>query len=209
MRKQLLRFALSFLITVSAVAAPPVGVSGMFTTARSSGDNRLLEEPVPVDLAISSGAGFAVSGDVELSRRFAVELRHDRVSPDVSLRAGGFSLNAGSLDMALTSLSVLVNFAPDSRLQPYAGVGAVYATFGDIDAPLIGSVIGDDELTLDPEFGASLAAGLRGRLTDRISLFGDLRYFPVEVAIERSDSFPVDVDLNPLVIAVGVRVGVR
>lgn len=200
--------SLALLLAASLHAETAVHLTGFVAGVRSTGENRILDDPFPVDLVISSGPGFGGSTDVSLGRTFAAEVRIERLQPEVSLQAGGISLNAGSLDMTVSSFSLLASFQAGERLEPYLGAGAVYATFSNIDAPVIGRFF-DDELEVEPEFGASLAAGVRLRLSDRLALTGDIRYFPVEIAIERSESFPLDVDLNPLVFSAGLRVRVR
>lgn len=202
-------FAFLALLTAASLhAESSVHLTGFVAGVHSTGENQILDDPLPVDLVISSGAGFGGSADLSLGRTFAVELRVERLQPEVSLRAAGISLNAGSLDMTVSSFSLLGSFRAGERLEPYVGAGVVYATFSNIDAPVIGRFF-DEELEVEPEFGASLAAGVRLRLSDRLSLVGDVRYFPVEIAIERSESFPLDVDLNPLVYSVGLRLKVR
>ena len=106
------------------------------------------------------------------------------------------------------TLLLQYHFMPNQRFKPYVGAGLNYTKFLGVKATGTGrSVLGLSNVDLDDSFGFALQIGADYRLNDRWYLNADLKYIDMSTeATANSLLGPVrvDVDIDPLVIGVGV-----
>jgi len=106
------------------------------------------------------------------------------------------------------SLVLQYHFMPRQRFKPYLGVGLNYTTFLDTKAKGTGkSVLGLSNVDLDDSFGLVLQVGADWQINDRWYLNGDLKYIDMDTTATANSALGpvrVDVDIDPLIIGVGV-----
>ena len=106
------------------------------------------------------------------------------------------------------SLIFQYHFNPKQRFKPYLGVGLNYTTFLDTKAKGSGkSVLGMSNVDLDDSFGLVLQVGADWQINDRWYLNGDLKYIDMDTTATANSALgpvSVDVDIDPLIIGVGV-----
>lgn len=113
------------------------------------------------DMSDDEGVGFKIEFDVGQYVDF--EIRGAWLDElGTSTQGEVFQLEAMPVDVGLST-----DFLHDRKVQPFVGGGLSYVF-------LNAKVAGDSVLRTDDEVGYYLVAGLRGSLTERVSLFGEL-----------------------------------
>ena len=102
------------------------------------------------------------------------------------------------------TLSVQWHFLPDSRVQPYVGVGLNYTTFFDTKGR--GALAGAD-LDLGDSWGIAGQVGLDVKLNERWFLNADLRYIDISSKVKVDGQRVGTARIDPWVatVAVGYR----
>lgn len=110
-------------------------------------------------------------------------------SPDVDL---------GSVWLLPPTLTLQYHFAPEGGIRPYLGVGINYTIFYGKDEPT--------GTTVDYEnrFGWALQAGVDIPINDRWAVNLDVKQVFLSTEVTVNGAVKADVDINPLLIGVGV-----
>lgn len=160
------------------------------------------------EIDVATSRGFAVSAELFWSERFSTNLAGTFVNPETILFPSSpppNDVDLGTLGMDIYSVTARYHFAPDSRLSYYAGGGASYFFFGNLE-----DRFGEDlEIEIDPEVALVAEAGMRFRFRERLFLTLNLAYAPVEgeteVVLDRDTglALPATLALDPVVLSVG------
>lgn len=106
------------------------------------------------------------------------------------------------------SLIAQYHFMPRERFKPYLGVGINYTKFVNVKPTSNGrTTLGLSGVDMDSSWGYVLQAGADYRINERWYLNADLKYIDMSTTATASSLLGpvrVDVDVDPLVIGVGV-----
>lgn len=131
------------------------------------------------------------------SKNLAVELILATTKHDVEVEGGG---DLGHVWLLPPTLNLQYHFYAGD-LKPYVGAGVNYTIFYGVDE---GDVAGMD---YENTFGFSLQAGLDYNLNDKWFLNLDIKklFLSTDVEVDTGAGvLPVEVDINPLVVGLGV-----
>jgi outer membrane protein W len=154
------------------------------------------------DLDVESARGFGASAEVFWNEHLSTRLAGTFINPVAVLNPGDVDLNTVSLD--IYSLSARYHFAPRARLSPYAGAGAAYVSFGNLEERFAD----DLEMNLDPEAALLVEAGVRYRFRPRLFFELGVTYMPLEgepivVRNNRNLPLPRTIAFDPLTVSAG------
>ena len=159
------------------------------------------------DLTVSSDTGYGVSLSVFLGR-FATELSLSQVEASLELGAADGAPVATSPRTKIMPITATFqyHFAPDAMIDPYLGVGAMYVITDDLeDVPAAGTTVTEVE---GNDYGYLINAGLSLELTETLGVIIDAKYvpsaIPARVLINTPAGTETNVDLNPLMVSIGV-----
>lgn len=140
-----------------------------------------LEYAVSRNLGVEVLAALPFKHDVELNGAKAATVKH--LPPTVSLNW---------------------HFAPDTKVNPFLGLGVNYTRFFSIDekGPIEGA-----QLNLDASWGLAAHAGLEFSFDPRWSLIADVRWIDIETDAKVNGAKVGTVKIDPLVY--GVAFGYR
>lgn len=206
MKRQLLPALVLALVFAETAAAESSGTIWL-SWLRSTGDNRLLHDSSvgPVDFALRSGVGLSLSGELVFAPRWNLQGMVTYVRPEAIVSAGGFEVELGSVEMIPLSAALQFELVDRAEGTLYASAGVAWVHFGRVEGEVL-DLLDVEEIDLDDGAAYLLGAGGSYVISPRVALAADLRYFPVESAISASEEFPVEIDLNPLIVSVGVRI---
>ena len=128
----------------------------------------------------------------------------------------GVGPTVGGVDVMATNvlpptLTAQYHFAPDGKVRPYVGAGINYSTFFNSKPTSdFVSAAGATKIKMKDSFGWALQAGVDVPLNDRMFLNFDAKYIKIDtkatLTTANLGTQSVKVDLNPIVIGVGVGV---
>jgi len=156
------------------------------------------------NLGFDEDLGYGVSFNHYWTDLISTDFGIQKMSADLSVSGTGVpDTTVGELDVTAFTGTVQFHFLRDRRVNPYVGVGAAYM-LADFDAA---DLEPDDEaVELEDEVTFLVNAGVNVRVTERISLMGDVKYIPWEVGDENEVSDDDEqLDVSPLVLSAGVR----
>lgn len=138
--------------------------------------------------------------------------KHDvkTINSDISAVGGptNYNVDLGSVRLLPPTLTVQYHFNQenDNVFKPYLGAGVNYTIFYDIKA---GNVVKD--IAYENALGYAFQAGFDLMLTDKFFINADIKklFLKTDVTVDASNlapnlSIPAKVDLNPLVLGMGV-----
>ncbi len=201
----MMRSGVSAAFAATLISATPAAADGYYLKAFGGasmlGDSDLSITGVgsEADLGFSSGvlAGAAV-GYAYPGRNVAAEIEwayRSGDSDDGSLAEGG--------DLASTALMLngIWTLGSAGALQPYLGAGIGYITEVDFDVPS-GTAAG--EYSDRGGFAFQLIGGASYPISERASVFGEIRYFDAGSLSLSSDTATLDVDYSTLDLGFGL-----
>lgn len=170
-----------------------------------------IEDPdFDVSLEFESGIGFAASANWFWGDHFSTELMGMVIDVDSSLEIAipgeeEFESELGSFELTPIMFTGQWHFAPDSRIDPYIGIGAAYVMIDDL-AISDESTLEVVNVEIDDEFTFLANAGLGIAFTPGFGMNIDVRYIPLEPAsFAEGDPEELDLELNPIIFSVGLR----
>lgn len=113
---------------------------------------------------------------------------------DISLSGMG---NIGETKHLPPTLSVQWHFLPESRVQPYVGVGLNYTTFFDTKSRV-------GKLKIDDSWGLAAQVGMDIKLNERWFMNADVRYIDISSDVKLNGQRIGKVEVDPWVVTVGV-----
>ena len=147
-----------------------------------------------------------------LTRNWGVELILASSEHDVKAK-GGVLAGLGNIIEARNlppTLTLQYHFMPDSRYQPYAGIGVNYTLFFNEDASssLKGSIVGPKaSVDLDPSIGLALQLGMDVAIDKNWFMNFDVKYIDMETDASISTTagkVKVNVDIDPWIYGIGI-----
>ncbi|HEX8252863.1 MAG TPA: OmpW family outer membrane protein [Thermoanaerobaculia bacterium] len=156
-----------------------------------------------LELEVETTRGFAASAELFLSDRLSTRAAATFINPVAVINPGDIDLNTVSLD--IYSVGARWHFAPASRVSAFAGGGAAYVSFGNLETRFTDDV----ELTLGSTAAFYVEGGARYRVLPRLFVEAGLSYMPLEaktrvVLNERPGlTLPSRVTFNPLTLSAG------
>jgi outer membrane protein W len=162
------------------------------------------------ELEFDSSVGFGVSANWFWMDRFSTELTAMALEADASLETevGIPELDAfdfGTLDMTALMVTFQFHVSPDSTFDPYFGLGAAYVITDDLDSEDL-RLLEIGAIEIDDEFSFVVNAGVGFAITPNFGINLDARYIPLEPAARAiNDPQEVDLELNPLIVSLGLR----
>jgi outer membrane protein len=152
-------------------------------------------------LEVPLGRGFAATAEVFWTESLATHVAATFVNPEAILYVPN-DVDLGTLGMDIVTAEARWHVRPRARFSPYAGAGAAYAIFGNLEERF-----GDDiEADLGPEFTFVAEAGVRYRPMGRVAVELGVSYLPLQPSLDvkRTDvTLPAKLDLDPLIVSIG------
>ncbi|HVS33674.1 MAG TPA: OmpW family outer membrane protein [Thermoanaerobaculia bacterium] len=183
-----------FIIIILAlpVSAADFGIRYLSTYIKDSGK-----------IEVPSSLGFGATAEVIWSRNLSTQLAGTFVQPAAILTSSNTDL--GTIDMDVVSLVMRYRARDGSRFSPFAGAGAAVVFLGDLD-----DRFGNDiEAELETQTSLVVEAGVRSRISPRLTLEAAAMYLPLEPEVrvrrnEGSAAIPPVITLNPIVVSIGI-----
>ena len=151
---------------------------------------------------VKSATSFTINFTYMLTEAWAVEvLAAYPFKHDIELQNG---TKVGSTKQMPPTLSIQYHWAPNSKFQPYVGVGLNYTNF--FSEKSTGPLEGVD-LTLGNSWGLAGDIGADLMLNDKWFLNGSIRFINIETNARLDGDSIGKVDINPWIY--GLHVGVR
>jgi outer membrane protein len=201
--KNIIRFILVLVVSVQAFAqagSSDVGAWVSWTSLKTDFDTEIdLDTELNFDEDMGYGASFNHYWTDLVSTDFGVQ----KMSADLTVSGLGVpKTTVGELDVTALTGTVQLHFLRESRFSPYVGAGAAYM-LADFSANDLEP--DDEQVELDDDVTFLVNAGVNVRMTERISLMGDVKYIPWEVNEENASTDDEALDVSPLIVSAGVR----
>jgi outer membrane protein W len=181
-------------------AAAQMNELGVFISTSQFSNSEIRDGGDVFDIEFDEDMGVGLLYNRFWTNSFSTELAYQRLGADLTVRFQDITAQLGDLDLDVLSATAQFHFARGSILSPYIGAGVAYIS-GDA------GFIDEDELQRadfrnELEFLAN--AGLNIGLGRGFALFLDGKYILYE-ARARGDSSDEAVEINPLIIAGGIK----
>jgi outer membrane protein len=107
------------------------------------------------------------------------------------------------------TLTAQYHFAPEGKVRPYVGAGINYTIFYNEKASnSLTGALGPTNVHMSDSFGWAAQAGVDIELSERVFLNLDVKYIDIDTTATFNTTAAgtqrVDIDLNPLVVGVGL-----
>jgi len=202
MRSYLRKSAVAAVVAMGLGAAAPVTAHeagdwlvkvGVTHVKPKSDNGTVLDGTVGIDVGNSTRPSFSVTymatPNVGIELLGAFPFKHD-------IDAAGLG-NIGSTKHLPPTLSLQWHFLPESRVQPYVGVGLNYTTFFSTKSSL-------GDLDLDDSWGLAAQVGVDIELNKNWFLNADVRYIDIDSKVKLNGQRIGTVRIDPVVATVGV-----
>lgn len=195
------------LIVLSLPLAAQSNEVAVWITAPQVETLRRTDPDVSIERSFEQDAGYAVSVARYWTPHLATELAMNRIQPDANdvmvFRGQTSTFQGPHLDLTAWSATAQWHFAPDATITPYAGAGVAHVS-GDMHYAR--ETPSDTRTEFDSEFTWLANAGLSVRLTRRFAASVDAKYIAYAPDADPHDAIFYRAELNPLILAAGVRV---
>lgn len=173
---------------------------GVFISTSQFEDSEFTDGLDTFDVEFDEDMGYGVSYNRFWFGGFSTEFAYQKLGADLTVGFEDIRADAGELDLDILSATAQLHFAKGGMFSPYIGGGVAYVSgeAGSIDE----EELEDTDLESEVEFLAN--AGLDIGLTQGFAIFIDGKYIMYEARGE-GDSDGEALDLNPLIIAAGVK----
>jgi outer membrane protein W len=157
------------------------------------------------DVEIVSSRGFGATAEMFFTPYVSAHAAATFVNPAAFLHpAGGETVDLNTLSMDTYAATARVHLDRGRRLVPFAGAGAAYTSFGNLEERFDDRI----ELSFDDAFSWIVEAGARYHVTHGLWIDATLSYMPLEAepAFVRNDTplaLPAKVTIDPAVFSVG------
>ncbi|HEY0141148.1 MAG TPA: porin family protein [Thermoanaerobaculia bacterium] len=199
-----------FLVLGLAVLSLPVAAQSnemaVWITAPQVETLRRTDPNASIERSFEDDPGWGLSVSRYWTRNLATELAFHRIQPgsnDVMVVNGRTITTQGPhLDLTAWSATAQWHFGVAGRIDPYLGAGAAHVS-GDMH--YVHETTEDVRSEFDSEFTWVANAGFTLRLTPRIAASLDAKYIPYAPDADPHDSIFYRPELNPLILAAGLR----
>jgi outer membrane protein W len=167
-------------------------------------DSTLLDEQDEFRIEFDDKTGFGVSFNQYWTEQFSTEIAAQKYSADMTMSTSlvpGETFEIGEIDVTSITAMVQWHFNRAGRFAPYVSGGVAHLS-GDLTVVDVFDV--EETSDLESEIGIAAAVGANIRLTERLFLATEVKYTPWS-AIAEEDESREEFDLNPLVLAVGLK----
>jgi outer membrane protein W len=173
---------------------------GIFISTSQFDDNEIQDAGDTLNLEFDEDMGYGASYNRYWTPAFSTELAYQKLGADLTLSFEDIAADAGDLDLDVLSATAQFHFAHGSIISPYIGGGAAYISgkAGSIDTAEL------EDADLENEFEWLANAGVDFNLGKSFGIFVDGKYILYEARAE-GDSDDEAVDINPLVLAAGIK----
>jgi outer membrane protein W len=173
---------------------------GVFISTSQFENSQIRDAGDVFDVEFDEDMGVGLLYNRFWTNSFSTELAYQRLGADLTVRFQDVATQLGDLDLDVLSATAQFHFGRRSILSPYIGAGVAYISgeAGFIDADELQSA----DLRSEVEFLAN--AGLNLNLGRSFAIFLDGKYILYE-ARGRGDSADDAVEINPLIIAGGIK----
>lgn len=201
--KNIVRFILIIVVSMQAFAQAGSSDVGVWVSSTSMEADFDTEIDLDANLGFDEDLGYGVSFNHYWTDLISTDFGIQKMSADLNI--SGLTVpetTLGELDVTAVTGTVQLHFLRDTRFSPYVGAGAAYmiADFhaNDLEPD-------DEQVEIDDEITFLVNAGVNVRMTDRISLMGDVKYIPWKVGEENASTDDEELDVSALVLSAGVR----
>ena len=193
------------LVLLSLLTFPVFGFAqsnelGIFISTSQFDDNEIQDAGDTFDLEFDEDMGYGVSYNRYWTQAFSTEFAYQKLGADLTVSFEDIAADAGDLDLDVLTATGQFHFARGSLISPYIGGGAAYISgqAGSIDTEEL------EDADLEKEFEWLANAGVDFNFGKSFGIFVDGKYILYEARAE-GDSEDEGVDINPLVLAAGIK----
>jgi outer membrane protein W len=180
-------------------------VSAWVTRSDIRAENHL--EGVPVEFVLRERTGIGIGSRRTFGEHWSLAVEAMQVHAGASLQSSGERL--ASLDrLRLAPLAAVAEyrFCRTCRIAPWLGAGAAWVLAQDLRSDDL-EAMGIGRVKIEDKAAAVFAAGLDVPVASRMALALDARYLPLVLDAKIAGDPEVStIDLDPLVLSVGLRV---
>jgi outer membrane protein W len=163
----------------------------------------------PLELSLTQDSGYGASAIIFFGRRLSTEIGVSYVKTGIDLeRADEDDPRLPRRQSTIIPLTATLQYhmRPDAMIDPYIGVGAMMAYFGEVDP------IEDDDPSVDEidatGIGAVVNLGMNVELMEQMGLLFDIKWSPSNLTgrglLNNDPATPFDVNIKPLTVSLGV-----
>jgi outer membrane protein W len=208
MKKLIVTFALALALVLAlplTAAAQTTGNTdvGIWISQSYFDDTVALFDDVErFEFTFDEKTGYGLSVNRYLTPRVSTEVSVHRLGADMSLGVPDFftdEVEVGEIEVTAITGVAQYHFLSGRRVSPYVGAGAavMMARFDAADDF-------EGDLDIENELTWVANAGLSMNLTTTIALGLDAKYIPYSATASDGEE-DLDIDVNPIVLSVGVR----
>jgi outer membrane protein W len=194
------------LFAAASLSAQSTSATLYLSAQVNDDDSRFSDDP-DVFAGFDTGGGFGLSLSRMFGRNLSGELAVFRLSSSGEIReeGTGMSLDLGDLELTPIVGMLRYHFRPGQRVDVYAGAGLARVLADDLDTADLRAE-GLAPIEIEDETAAVAGLGVIVSVSPRWSVVFDARYLPLDVT-GRTGGQSESVDLNPLILSAGVRIG--
>ena len=155
-------------------------------------------------IIVDDGSSFGITGTYMFTPNWGLDiLAAWPFDHDVKLDAGLGEDKIAEVTHLPPTVSVQYHFLPDSKWQPYAGLGLNYTYFFDEDVTDSGLQALGADLDVDGSFGFAAQLGLDYQFNEKWLFHIDVRYIDINpdasLSVPEQAPLDYDLDINPMV----------
>jgi outer membrane protein W len=186
-------------------AAQSTGVT-LWLTSQGNEDGGRFAAGDTEQVRFDSGSGFGAGVSRMFARSISGELAIFRTSSSADVREGSEMLaDLGDIELMPITAMVRYHFRPGKVVDVYAGAGAAYVSFDDLNSADLRAA-GLAPVRIEDELTPAIGGGLLFSFGPRWGAAVDARYIPLEISARAAgDTDVLRTDLNPLLLSAGVR----
>ena len=215
MKRFLFAAALLALLIAMPAEARIIDVTAWYGWVDLSGDTTLEsidpDEIDDVDLDFDSETGYGLGVNLFLGNRLSLAASIHRFEPDAFTTANDPSLPAlaiGQLELIPVTAVLQLHLLPNSRIDPYVGIGVGYILVDDIENREDLENVDFDRVALEDDYGLVYNLGVSIDLAAAFALNLDAKYIPVDsaatVVFLTGPGQESSIEVNPLILSAGL-----
>ena len=154
---------------------------------------------IDFEVTIDGNTGYGLTLNHFWTDRFSTELAAYSIDGDLEISENFVSEVAGKVELTVFTGTAQFHFLPASRFDPYVGAGVAHVSgvFDPLEA-------GDDDDDFESKIGFVGNAGIAVKLTQHLSLAGDIKYVPYSAA-EEDEELAEEIDIDPTIFSLNLR----
>jgi len=197
--------ALLVVIITTPLAAQTTEIGVSVVSQINNGGGRFVEGE-EATASFENGSGFGLSLSHAFNPRFSGELAVFRTSSSARVDEGSTRIAAlGDLELTQITAMARYHFLPGRKVDVFVAGGLAHVSADDLDSADL-RALDLAPVSIDSKTVGTIGGGVVFSVTPRIGISIDARYIPFAISARANgDTENISVDLDPLLIAAGVK----